>query len=428
MKKERILLLAGNFFPEQTGIGKFNGEMVEWLSLQGHSCTVVTTFPYYPQWTIQNPYIKNCYWFKSEIITVQGGEPIKLIRCPHYIPKNPSGGNRLISEFTFFLTAFLVLFYLFFKKKFSYIISIAPPFEIGLLGLFYKVVKGGKFLYHIQDLQIDAAKDFLLIKSKLIIWFFFLVEKFILKHADHISTISVGMQEKIMLKCKREVLLFPNWVNTKMFYPLYNKKELKADFGFAMDDTVVIYSGSIGHKQGLESILHAAKELESFPNIKFAICGSGPYQEKLIKLKDDLCLQNVFFLPLQSFSTFNVFLNMADFHLIIQKKSSGDLFLPSKLSAILSVGGVAIVTAIKGTSLYNIMSITNLGIVIEPENASALAKAIMVYNESQLEQISKNARSYAKINLASNIILGNFFNQLFVSKVNPQLIASDALK
>ena len=48
--------------------------------------------------------------------------------------------------------------------------------------------------------------------------------------------------------------------------------------------------------------------------------------------------------------------------------------------------------------------------------------------KNKLEQISKNARSYAKINLASNIILGNFFNQLFVSKVNPQLIASDALK
>ena len=416
MKKENILLLAGNFYPEATGIGKYNGEMFEWLSKQGHSCTVVTTFPYYPYWKVQNPYVKRCFWFKKEIIPVENGLPINIIRCPHYVPKNPSGSNRVLSEFSFFLTAYLVLFYLLFKKKFNYIITVAPPFEIGLLGIFFRAIKGGKLIYHIQDLQIDAARDLGIIKSKFIINYFLWIEKFILKNADFISTISPGMREKIMYKFNKEVILFPNWVDIKSFFPIIDKLLLKANFGFQNTDTVILYSGAIGNKQGLEDILHSAKALAHLGHIKFAICGSGPYKINLVKLKDELNLSNVFFLPLQPLSEFNSFLNMADIHLVIQKKGADDLFLPSKLSAILSVGGVAIVTAIKNTSLYNIIYAHNTGILIEPENQLALNSAIINADKLQIAEMSINARIYAENYLSSDKILSEFFVLAFKSQ------------
>lgn len=428
MEKERILLLAGNYYPEPTGIGKYNGEMVEWLSKQGHSCTVITTYPYYPHWAVQQPYLKTCSWYKSQTITVDGGVPINIIRCPHYIPKNPSGGRRLLSEFSFFLTALPVLFYLFFKKKFAYVITVAPPFEIGLLGILYKVIRGGKFIYHIQDLQIDAAQDFALIKSKIILQFFFFIERFILKNADWISTISAGMQQKVKLKCNREIILFPNWVNTRMFFPIQNKADIKIKFGFNALDKIILYSGAIGHKQGLEAILFAAKSLQSLPHLKFAICGSGPYKPNLIKLMEDLQLKNVVFLPLQPFSSFNAFLNMADLHLVIQKKFSGDLFLPSKLGPIFSVGGVAIVTALKDTSLFNMINIDNTGILIEPENAEELVNAIKNYDEQQLKTMGFNARLYAETRLSSHIIINDFFMKIFVDKNIPLILLKKMLK
>ena len=427
MNKERILLLAGNFYPEPTGIGKYNGEMVEWLAKQGHSCTVVTTFPYYPHWAVQSPYTKSCFLYKKETIVLEGGVPINVIRCPHYIPKNPSGAKRLLSEFSFFLSALFVLFYLFFKQKFSWVITIAPPFEIGLLGILYKVIRGGKFLYHIQDLQIDAAKKFILIRSNFIIDFFFLVERFILKNADSISTISPGMQAKVKLKCTREILLFPNWVSTNLFFPIINKDAIKISFGFSISDKIILYSGAIGHKQGLEAILATAKTLQHVPNLKFAICGSGPYKDVLIKLKETLQLTNVVFLPLQPFATFNEFLNIADLHLVIQKKFSGDLFLPSKLAAILSVGGVAIVTASINTSLYDLINSEKNGILIEPEDAAALVNAITYFNDIQLKTMSVNARSYAEKRLSSNIILKDFFGKIFITNKIADILIKEVL-
>jgi colanic acid biosynthesis glycosyl transferase WcaI len=409
MEKRRILLIGGNYSPEPTGIGKYNGEMIKWLAEQGHDCTVVTTFPYYPQWKVQDPYVKRSFWFKTEWVPVKNGEPIKVIRCPHYVPKRPTGIARLISEFSFFFTAYIVIVLMLFKKKFDFVFTVAPPFEIGLLGVFYKKIRGCHFLYHIQDLQIDAALDLGIIKARSIINVFLSIEKFIIRHADSVSTISTGMIERVKNKCERPVLLFPNWVDVEAFYPLTSKEELKISYGFNATDKIILYSGAIGQKQGLESILHAAKLLENVKDLKFAICGSGPYKDNLIRLKEEMSLNNVVFLPLQPLKMFNSFLNMADVHLVLQKAKASDLVLPSKLSTILSVGGVAIVTAPKGSSLYDIMSSANMGILIEPDNQEALVTAISNIVDSQHAEKVANARRYAELNLSTDKILNGFF-------------------
>ncbi|MEJ7769355.1 MAG: WcaI family glycosyltransferase [Chitinophagaceae bacterium] len=419
MSKNRILLIGGNFYPEPTGIGKYNGEMIEWLAKEGHSCTVVTTFPYYPQWKVQEPYAgKRSFWFESEKIYKTGSQSINIIRCPHFVPVIPSGLNRLISEFSFFFSAYLIILLLLFKKKYDYIINVAPPFETGLLGMIYKIFRGGKLLYHIQDLQVDAAHDMGIIKSKRIINLFFYLERLILNHSEFISTISSGMMERVKTKCNKEIAFFPNWVDVNAFYPVVNKAELKIKYGFSPSDTTILYSGAIGHKQGLEAILHTAKALESFTNIKFAICGSGPYRQNLINMQKKMNLNNVTFLPLQPLNSFNSFLNMADIHLVLQKGEASDLYLPSKLCTILSVGGVAIVTARLGTSLYDIVSTHNLGILMEPENQDALTTTVINIPQitTELALKSKNAREYAVNNLATNRILEGFFSKMFLTR------------
>mgnify|MGYP000361579487 CR=1 FL=1 len=38
----KILVYGINYSPELTGIGKYTGEMVEWLAAQGHEVRVIT--------------------------------------------------------------------------------------------------------------------------------------------------------------------------------------------------------------------------------------------------------------------------------------------------------------------------------------------------------------------------------------------------
>jgi colanic acid biosynthesis glycosyl transferase WcaI len=405
--QRRVLLIGGNFFPEPIGIGKYNGEMMEWLALNGYDCTVVTSFPYYPQWKVQQPYVKKSNWYRKEVKYYKPfyEKSISIYRCPQYVPGKPTGPKRMLNGFTFFASSLVIIFKLMFDRKFDYVISVVPSFETGLLAILYKGIRGGKFLYHIQDLQIDAARDLNIIKSKPLINFLFKIEKYILRKADVVSSVSAGMMDKVKVKCDKNVQFFPNWVDSKVIFPIAGKEGLKAEFSFKRTDKIVLYSGAIGEKQGLENILYAAQSFLKNDHLKFVICGSGPYLKHLMELKEKLNVSNVVFMATQPIEKLNHLLNMADLHLIIQKTNATDLVMPSKLTNILAIGGISVVTAMPNSSLYKLVAEHNLGLVATPENVEALVTLIKEAVEHNHPEISFNALQYAKQHFSiSNII------------------------
>jgi colanic acid biosynthesis glycosyl transferase WcaI len=412
--QNRVLLIGGNFSPEPIGIGKYNGEMMDWLAANGNECTVVTTYPYYPQWKVQIPYVKKSFWYKKEIKYIKPfyENSIKIYRCPQYVPVNPTGTKRMILDFSFFLTSFFIILRLLLQRKYNVVISVVPSFQLGLLAILYKKIRGGSFFYHIQDLQIDAARDLQMIKSKTLINFLLKIEKYILTQADVVSSVSTGMIEKIETKCDKKIDFFPNWVDTRTFYPIAEKTLLKQEFNFNPSDIIVLYSGAIGEKQGLENILFAAQSFLHNPHLKFVICGSGPYLKKLVDIKASLNLRNVVFMPTQPIEKFNRFLNIADLHLIIQKSNAADLVMPSKLTTILAIGGVALLTAMPGSSLYKLIKSNNLGITVEAENLTALITGIDAAVKNNNLDIKSNARAYAERYLSRETVISKFCNKM----------------
>lgn len=394
---KKILFIGGNFSPEPTGIGKYNGEMIDLLASQGYECTVITSYPYYPYWKVQEPYTMLAHKYTREVKKVSDHTTtIEIYRCPQYVPKKPTAKRRMILDFSFCFTSFLIILQLLFKPKFNVVIAVVPCFQIGLLGVLYKKIKGSKFIYHIQDLQIDAAHELKMIKSPVIINMLLKIEKYILKNADVVSSISLGMIKRIKAKYNREVIYFPNWVDTKIFFPLEEREKLKEEFNFSPSDKIVLYSGAIGEKQGLETIIYAAETLKHHTDWKFVISGSGPYKEKLEQLTASLYLKNVFFMPLQPLECFNRFLNMADLHLVLQKANANDLVMPSKLTTILSVGGIAIISASKDSNLYEMIASNNMGILIEPDNQRAFIEAVENALNDNNGKMNQNARHYAE--------------------------------
>jgi colanic acid biosynthesis glycosyl transferase WcaI len=407
---KRILLIGGNYFPEPTGIGKYNSEMMDWLANKGNDCTVITSYPYYPYWKIQKPYSKFFLWYTKETIKPleSSNIPITIYRCPQYVPTKPTIIKRMLLDVTFSFSCFLLISYFLFKKKrYTHIICVAPSFQIGLLAILYKKIRGTKFLYHIQDLQIEAAKGLDMVKSSKVIKYLLKIEKFILSQADIISSISEGMIEKIKIKCNKNVVFFPNWVDNNLFFPIDSKQILKKEFGFNTDDKIILYSGAIGEKQGLDSVIRAAKMLSHFNNLKFVICGEGPYRTSLEKLTIFLNVTNVTFLPLQPIERMNKFLNMADIHLVLLKANTSNLVMPSKLTSILSIGGLAIISAPKNSSLFHLVSKNKLGLLITPENDLELISAIVEVIEKDTS-INDNARNYATQHFSINNVLSSY--------------------
>ena len=409
---KRVLLIGHNFFPEPTGIGKYSGDMMEWLTKHGFDCTVVTTYPYYPYWKVQPPYRNR--WYKTEVYTYpETNTTLTVNRCPSYVPEDPTGVKRMIQDVSFWSSMFwVVLKLILFKKKYDYILTIAPPFHLGYLAWLYRKFKGGRLVYHVQDLQIEAAQELQILKSDKFFKMLFSAERYILHNANYISSISDGMIKKITAKAEREVLFFPNWVDTSYFFPIEDNAPLKAKWGYTANQLICLYSGSIGEKQGLENIILSAELLKANVNIKFIICGTGPYKKKLQAMVAAKGLNNVAFLPLQDKAVFNEFLNMADIHLVIQKGNAGDLVMPSKLTTILSVGKVCIVTATPGTSLYELVDKYNVGFIVPPDDVEQLANVIKSIPDTDISVKKNNAREYAIQYLSIDNIMNKFVQDI----------------
>jgi len=421
MKNQNILLLSHNFSPEPTGIGKYNGEMIDWLAKNGYNCTVITTFPYYPHWKVQEPYTNK--WYKKEVIKyTEAGTTTTIYRCPSYIPAQPTGKKRMMQDVSFwFFKSWIVLKIALSSIKFDLIITVAPPFHLAYLGLMIKNYNGGKLLYHIQDLQIDAAQDLGMLTSSKFLGKLYDIERNILSKADYVSTISEGMIEKVKAKVDKDVLFFPNWADTSYFFPMPDKVGIKKSWGYKPDDLIILYSGAIGEKQGLENVIYAADLLRDQANVKFIICGSGPYRDKLITMSQEKQLGNINFLPVQDKDKFNEFLNLADLHLVLQKGNASDLVMPSKLTTILAVGGACIITCSPGTSLYNVVSKHDVGYIIEPDNFKVLAETILdIQAHHDITAVKKgNAREYALKYLNIDNVMETFTDNVLKNSITP---------
>jgi colanic acid biosynthesis glycosyl transferase WcaI len=416
--KKRFLLIGYNFSPEPTGIGKYSGEMISWLMNQGYDCTVITSYPYYPYWKVQEPYHKKRFWYSVEETEDQkSGGRLTVIRCPQFVPSKPSGFKRILLDFSFSFSTCLPVLQLLFQKKFDYVMTVAPSFQIGLFCLLFRKLRNSKFLYHIQDLQIEAAQDLGMIRSRTAIDMLLRIEKFILNGSDVVSTISPSMVAKVRQKIKREVVLFPNWTDVNAFYPITNKSEIKKKYSYKETDKIILYSGAIGEKQGLDTIIKIADDLRDHTNLKFIICGSGPYKKDLEAMAASRQLENLNFMPLQPFEEFNNFLNLADVHLVIQKAGATDLVMPSKLTTILSVGGLAIITATEGSGLFSLVKQHNIGVLADAENSASLKESILTVISRDHSHISSNARKYAVEYLSTDKILGSYEDAIQNGKI-----------
>ena len=295
------------------------------------------------------------------------------------------------------------------------VICIEPTFFCVPTTLLFCYLRNSKSLLHIQDFELDAMMGLGLGKSAMIARLAGQVERLYMRRFDMISTISYSMLRNAEQKCGQaeQLFYFPNWVDTDFFKPGADPSLFRKRWGIAESDRVVLYSGNMGKKQGLEIVLQAAMLLKAVPNQLFIMVGAGAAQDELMQLAKLLQLANVRFYPLQSYEDLPQLMALADVHLVIQKKGAADAVLPSKLTTILAVGGECIITAEANTELGLLCrQYPGIARCIEPENAEALAMAL---NDLLLNMPPKAPGLYNKV--AHRFALDNLKKDRILSRL-----------
>ena len=399
----KILICGINYAPELTGIGKYSGELGAWLASAGLEVRVVTAPPYYPQWRVSKGY--SPFVYSKE--TVDG---VEVIRCPLYVPKRPTTITRLVHLISFAFSSFLALLTNI-KWRPDVIMVVEPNFFCAPGSLLVGALARSKTVLHIQDYEIDAMFGLGMLKNGMLSKVAFGVESWIMRRFDRISTISYSMQNRaVTKKVNREnVMFFPNWVDAEFITPSACGAIYREKWGVTDQQKVVLYSGNIGEKQGLEIVLDAAEEFLPDDIVKFFIVGQGAYRSKLMQIVKEKRLTNVQFEDLVPYEDLSELMAMADIHLVVQKKGAADAVLPSKLTSILSAGGHSLITAEHDTEL-GILVENNPGIAVrvEPEEIDEFIDGLKVLLDRDTKKVNCVARKHAVNELSKDKILSRF--------------------
>ena len=403
----KVLIYGINYSPELTGIGKYSGEMGSWLAGRGHQVKVITAPPYYPDWRVASGY--SSVWFKTEYI-----DGVKVMRCPLYVPRKPSTLKRLIHLASFAITSGTRLFTQLLWRP-DVVVCVVPtqfclPAVIG-----FSWLCRAKRVVHVQDYELDAMFGLGMAGDSKLKNFGFSVESRLLKSFDRVSTISQSMMAKAVEKGvdTQRLWFFPNWSETKQFsgVDIADIDALRLKLGVPVDAKLVLYSGNMGEKQGLELVIEAAKALSDRASIFFVMVGRGAGRDRLEQLAGELNLENIVFSDLLPMDELPALLSMADSHLVVQKRGVADAVLPSKLTNILAVGGNAVITADQDTELGLLCGLyPGIAQLVEPESKEALVSGIL----ATLEMPNPNmiASKYAEEHIDSQKVLLEFEKKL----------------
>ncbi|HNV70876.1 MAG TPA: WcaI family glycosyltransferase [Candidatus Ozemobacteraceae bacterium] len=414
----QIVIHALNFHPEEVGCARYNTELALWLARRGHRVKVVTTPPYYPWWQVQPPYL----WHQYRHETLDN---LDIYRCPLWVPRQPTGSARIWHLLSFGVSSLPYAFVPPWQGsdpqfKPDLVFTVQPT----LFGAFSALLMArrlqAKAWLHVQDFELEAALATRLIGLKkggvLPIRVANRLERFFYTRFHRLSVISRTMAQRLADKGlpEEKIVYLPNWVDTNVIRPLSRDSIMRHELGLSISQRVVLYSGNMGRKQGLDIILRIAPSLaRSHPDLVFLLVGDGSGRADLKADVRRRGLTNVRFAPLQPVAKLNDLLNLADLHLVLLTHGVRDSVLPSKLTTILAAGGVAIASAEPGTELMQLISRHQCARAVPPEDEAALRTAItsLLADSDRCRAISAAARRLAESQFSIDSVLPRFETQ-----------------
>lgn len=402
----RVLILGLNYLPESTSIGPYTADLAEYLQEAGHQVNVVTGFPMAPQWKIWEGYRGR--WFKREKIN-----GVAVQRTYLYVPKQPRKAlSRILFDLSFTLSALVGGL---FAGPCDLVIAVSPPLQLGLTGWLLSRLKGAKFFFHIQDLVPDAAvATGMLREESKAVKIARKLEKFIYRRADAIGLICDGFARNLQGKgvSTHKLAVMPNYIDLDFMKSFPRHNQFREQHRVGAEQFVVMYSGSIALKQGLQTLVETAAVLREHSNIVVFLVGEGPYLPDLQARAAELGLTNLRFLPLQPREGLAQQLAAADTLVITQKRAVTDIVFPGKLLYYAAAARPIIAAVSADSETGRFVSDKQVGLVVPPEEPEALAGAILKLYREGLGHYGQNGRQVAEECFDRQVVLRRFVEHL----------------
>ena len=380
-RKERkltmnILVICQYYYPEPFRIS----DICEGMVKRGHSVTVITGEPNYPEGFIYKGYENHSR--TDEIIN-----GVTIHRCP-IIPRKTGVLYRFLNYFSYPYKA----------KKYikNLMTSENKPFDVVFVNQLSPVMMaepgityGKKYRIPIVMYCLDIWPESLVAggirRSSPIYGLFHRISKRIYKSVDKIlitSKLFRGYLEEQFAIDDKVIKYLPQYAEG-LFEPLAPKGET----GF----TDLVFAGNIGEVQSIDTIIKAADKLKN-EKIRFHIVGGGTDLGRLKRTAEHM--KNVTFYGRRPLEEMPYFYSLADAMLVTLKADPIlSLTLPGKVQSYMAVGK-PIIGAIDGET-SGVIKEAQCGFCGKADDAEELANNIMKFVADKNKEIyGYNARKY----------------------------------
>jgi glycosyltransferase involved in cell wall biosynthesis len=405
----KVIFLT-QYFPPETGAPQNRlHATAQALVARGAEVTVLTAMPNYPDMRIHAGY-RGRWHVREEM------DGMVVHRAWIYASPKRSILWRLLNYFSFVFSSLWVG--LFRLKRSDILLVESPPLFLGISGMLLARAKGAKLVFNVSDLWPESAVQLGLVTNRTVIGLSTWLEELCYRRSALITGQTMGIVNDIQRRFPhKKVLWVPNGVDLRAIATAEGSgdpMEARNALGLAPTDLVLSYAGIIGHAQGLEVVLHAADLLRDRPHVKFLLIGDGPEKAMLQELALRLKVEAVRFVDRMPRADLLALLRGTDAVVVPLRRN--DLFkgaIPSKIFEALAMAR-PILLGVEGEAKELFIAEGGAGIAFTPDDAPALAKAVVQLDEDRvsLDRMGASGARYVRERFDREQISGRLWEAL----------------
>ncbi|MNK52161.1 putative glycosyl transferase [compost metagenome] len=397
-KKLRVLVVTQYFWPENMRIN----DLVRDFTEKGHSVTVLTGLPNYPEGKVFDE-------FQSAPERFNDYFDARIVRVP-MLARGKSSISLVLNYLSFFTSASVVGAYKLrgeqFDAAFVYAVS---PIMAAIPALVIGRLKKTPVFVWVLDLWPETLRAVGVLKKPALLSMVGKVVSWIYNRADYLLLQSHGFFENIQKYCTKDIapqrlVYFPSWAEDD-----FSASEHLSSTLLERDDTVftVVFAGNLGEAQDLPAVLDAAQELADKVSVRWVIVGDGRMSDWLIQQVQSRGLGNVLLLGRHPLEEMPALFACADALLVSLK--TNDVFektIPGKVQAYLA-SGRPLLGMINGEAA-RVIGESGAGLTCASGDAKGLADitlSLAKADASQLTAMGESGRRYYLNNYSKSFLL-----------------------
>ncbi len=385
----KVLLLTQFYWPETRSAPTNLAAVAEFLQERGHQVQVITGFPNHPVGRVYDGY--KMRWRQWDDVRGVG-----VLRLPLYTDHSLSARRRAAHYSSFALSSATLGTWLTRNFRPDVILVYLPPLTNWLPIRALKLIHRAPVVYWITDLWPEALDA---VGAPLKPWMRKAIQRLdraVNRQAALICVNSPGIEERLIEKgIERDRLeVITDWADENLFFPVEPDPSLAREHGLAGKFNIV-YGGTLGPAQGLETVLDAASLLRDLVDLQFVLIGAGEDAARLEMLAKEQKIGNVHFIPHQPMSEIHRFYAIAD--VLFTHLKPDPMFerqIPSKIMAYLACGR-PILCGITGSAAAVVRD-SGAGLCCAPGDPRSLSAAVRQLYEMPSQErarLGANGRS-----------------------------------